>query len=1719
MKTSANQKNVWLICMSLLLIIMSETALAQLGSWTNNSSLNVYQNGPNYRLTARPSDVCEDGTASCGTCGQVGAQPGTYHTYFARYHNIDVEPGSALRDMIANFTGTRTVYARIYDRTTTVSFNGFGNPTSCSSSTSTHRDDHTFSVTGHNHTWTSSLPNRCNNITSSINLYNYFGVNSGVTFSGPGVSGNTWSADGLSAGTKTITATRTYDNGTASVSTTVTVYDKPTVTWSSVPTFCQSDSDPNLDNWTNVNGTYSSATATLGGTRNRNIILSSTPAGNHTITMQYTNGNGCTESASRTITISAQNTVDAGSNQEECKNSGEVNLVASTSGVSWSCVGCSYVSGGKFDTDSAPAGVYTVRATKTVGACTDTDDKTFTVKAPPTVQAGSNFNVCIDEGTITLGGNSPLNGTWSGPGVSGNSMNLASAGVGSHTITYTYTGANGCTNSDTKTISVIALPNANTINVSGDTRCGAGTVSLSASLAGHTIKWYSSSSGGSELATGNTYSPSVSVGTTNYYVEAINSDDCVSPSRKLVTAIAYPIPSAPSSSDESRCGPGTVTFTASSPISNPVFDWFENSTGGSSLHTGSSFTTPSLSTTRSYYIEVTSEDNCNSSLDNPRTEVQAIINTIPGAATVTGDDNCGPGTVVLQASGAPTGGEYRWYDADTGGTSLTNTNTYSVSLSATTSYWVSIVSADGCEGDRAEVVGTIYPGISSPNVNGDDRCGPGTVTLSASASNVQTFNWYDTEFSGVSIANTSTFSPSVTSTRSYWVEYTDNNGCVSPREEVVATVFDIPSNPSIPDGERCGPGTVILTASGSGDGATYDWFENASGGSSIHTGESFTTPSLSTSRSYFVEATSSDGCLSTGRTQVDVTINAIPGAPVTFDGESCGAGVVELSVGGAPVGGEYRWYNSDTGGTSFNTTNSYDADITGTTSYWVSIVNAEGCEGERAEIIATINPTPNAPIGTGSNRCGEGQVSITASGSGGGTINWYATQASNTAIASGTNYTTPIISSTTSYWAEFVDDNGCVSARTEVVATIHPVPEAPTVSNVNSCGQGIVTITASGAPSGAQYRWYDNATGGSAIATGSIYEPNVSTTRKYYVDIISDQGCVSTARTEVTVTINSIPSSPTVFDGESCGEGVVNLQVGGGPAGSVYRWYEFEADANYFHTGSTYNPTLSSTKSYWVAVETAEGCEGSKQEIVASILDFPSAPTTTDYDRCGEGSVQLVASNYVSGGEINWYVNESGGSSIATGASVTVNNVTNSTIYYATVTNASGCESDRTPLNVTINPITQADIGDNFDICVNASGYDLTQDLSGVTSSDGFFIGPGIVDDVFYPSIAGVGNHEVTFVLESEIGCTTNGVRYVTVLGTEEGGQGLELSETEITTCQVGIIDLNVLPNLTGGTWSSDAPSGSLNSGIFDPVESGSGEFEAVYTKNVNGCTVTATLPITVLPAPATPVISGANSTCAGGTIELEISNVQATATYNWYLGSATTPIATGTDASITVNGTQTVRVISTNTFGCDSEEGTFVINSEGVPENATVSTSPQNTVSSGEPVVFETNVSGVEYEWVFSTGLVSYDERPVMLFNTKDQSIDVTLNVTFDSGCSNSYEFTDVISVVDSEGIMDIPSTEDRGIDVTKNGTVVKMFPTPTFDNFVNVRLRSIKNESLNVQVYNISHELLSEDTFNVVQGENTLDVPVNLNAGIYIVMIRGSQFDSPVVITGVKK
>jgi hypothetical protein len=477
---------------------------------------------------------------------------------------------------------------------------------------------------------------------------------------------------------------------------------------------------------------------------------------------------------------------------------------------------------------------------------------------------------------------------------------------------------------------------------------------------------------------------------------------------------------------------------------------------------------------------------------------------------------------------------------------------------------------------------------------------------------------------------------------------------------------------------------------------TAQWYAAATGGASIATGASFTTPSISATTSYYVSCKTTEGCES-GRTEVKATINPIPSAPTVKPAAICGTGTVTL--GATCTTGVAQWYAAATGGASVSTGASFTTpSITATTSYYVSCKTTEGCESGRTPVAATVNPIPNAPTTKGDAICGTGTVTLGATCTT-GVAQWYAAATGGSSVATGASFTTPSISATTNYYVSCKTTEGCESGRTPVVATVNPIPNAPTVTPAAICGTGTVTLGATCTTGVAQ--WYAAATGGSSVATGaSFITPSISATTSYYVSCKTTEGCES-GRTPVTATINPIPSAPTVKPAAICGTGTVTLGATCA-TGSTAMWYIAATGGASIATGASYTtPSISATTTYYVSCKTDAGCESGRTPVAATVNPIPNAPTVTPAAICGTGTVTLGA--ICTTGVAQWYAAATGGASVATGASFTTPSISKMVTYYVSCKTTEGCESIRTPVTATINEIPAVPTVKSAETCGSGS--------------------------------------------------------------------------------------------------------------------------------------------------------------------------------------------------------------------------------------------------------------------------------------------------------------------------------------------------------------------------------------------------------------------------------
>lgn len=186
------------------------------------------------------------------------------------------------------------------------------------------------------------------------------------------------------------------------------------------------------------------------------------------ITYTVTNSYGCADSMVMNIEVLAAPQANITSlSATYCIDEAAVTLAALPAGGTFSGAG---VSGNTFVPFYAGVGVHDIYYRVPVGgSCFATDTFTVEVLAAPTVSFDPiAATYCVNSGIVTLVG-TPAGGTFSGPGVSGNTFDPAAAGVGGpYILFYNYTDANGCSNAAVQVTEVTELPTLSWVGLQTD---------------------------------------------------------------------------------------------------------------------------------------------------------------------------------------------------------------------------------------------------------------------------------------------------------------------------------------------------------------------------------------------------------------------------------------------------------------------------------------------------------------------------------------------------------------------------------------------------------------------------------------------------------------------------------------------------------------------------------------------------------------------------------------------------------------------------------------------------------------------------------------------------------------------------------------------------------------------------------------------------------------------------------------------------------------------------------------------------------------------------------------------------------------------------------------------------------------------------------------------------------------------------------------------------
>lgn len=279
------------------------------------------------------------------------------------------------------------------------------------------------------------------------------GLPIGGTYSGTGVSSGMFSPAIAGSGIHTISYTHSTACVGTKASSTINVDSVPVLTLSKDTSVC-------LGSFVQLRVTGAKSYLwtprfSLSDSTGANPLAS--PKVNTTYLVTGTNANGCSSSKTVKVVVNSTPTVNAGKNDTACAGIPFQLNATGALAYTWSPpAGLSNRNIANPTATITSSQNYIVMGFDANG-CRDFDTILLEVTVAPTSSLDSFSDVCVKSGLVILTSGKPAGGLYSGTSVSGGNFNPKTAGIGTHTISYTVK-VGTCSATAIQTIKVISSP-------------------------------------------------------------------------------------------------------------------------------------------------------------------------------------------------------------------------------------------------------------------------------------------------------------------------------------------------------------------------------------------------------------------------------------------------------------------------------------------------------------------------------------------------------------------------------------------------------------------------------------------------------------------------------------------------------------------------------------------------------------------------------------------------------------------------------------------------------------------------------------------------------------------------------------------------------------------------------------------------------------------------------------------------------------------------------------------------------------------------------------------------------------------------------------------------------------------------------------------------------------------------------------------------------------
>lgn len=740
--------------------------------------------------------------------------------------------------------------------------------------------------------------------------------------------------------------------------------------------------------------------------------------------------------------------------------------------------------------------------------------------------------------------------------------------------------------------------------------------------------------------------------TTTYYVRIEGCDTTAAASATVTVNTLSSDPSGISSSNAQVCAGTAVNLSVNGGNLGSGADWYWYQGGcgaGAPIGNGGNINvTPNVTTT--YFVRA--EGTCNNTNCATVTVIVDELSQDPVSVIVSDPSVCPNELVVLSVIGGSlgTGATWQWYNGACGGLNVGSGTSVAINPTATGTYFVR---AEGtCNTTLCASAAVTVESLSTPATgvtsSTNNICPGAAVTLSTTGGSLgdgATWEWYQGSCGGIYIGSGASLVVNPNSTTTYYAraEGNCNNTACESVTVIVNALSAAPSSVTASNFSVCAGDNTTLTVNGGNliAGDAWTWYEGGCGaGVALGTGTTLTvSPTVATN--YYVRA--EGACGVTACANASISINDISTAPNSITASATNicvgqSSVLNISGGVLGTGANWQWYSGSCGGGLVGTGNSISVSPTATTTYFV---RGEGICGNSACVSYTIVvgagiPDPTTAIASNNNICPGVQVDLTVVGSAlpaNYSYVWYTGACGAVPIGVGTTISvSPTVTET--YFVRAVGTCGETNCVDVTVTVLDGSIAADGIlsANNNFCVGESTNLTVDGGSlvAGAQWVWYVNGCGGTAIGTGTSITVQPANAATYYVRAEGGT-CGNTACASVFVNVIETIVHTNPYD-TLCGFGPSVYLDGGEPSGGVYSGVG--VSNGYFNPLTAGNGTHVLTYTY----TSPSGCI---ESVITNLVVKPTDLTVeieTEFLSCSQGGTTLSAN--ASGGngflDYNW---------------------------------------------------------------------------------------------------------------------------------------------------------------------------------------------------------------------------------------------------------------------------------------------------------------------------------------------------------------------------------------------------------------------------------------------------------------------------------------------------